>query len=242
MLGYLIKRQLTTQDRLPQLVPDVAHIFRTLLESLEVAFSLFARHANMHDMELGVPAVVNRHAPPDVLASPELELLLEIEHVGHESGYREHTGLGRVPRMDDQAGGGRGGDGRVVVGLHKNGRRGHGAAGGAPPLERVSMDEADVGDVEIVFQILEVVAVAHVAEDLDDPFLAKARDGSKWGCLALAEVSEDRPQIFMHRPAGDAHFAREGFVLGRLLHAQAGGVVLPAEVKPPQATALPPSP
>src|SRR5262245_12226509 len=211
MLGYLINRQLTTQDRLPQLVPDVAHIFRTLLESLEVAFSLFARHANMHDMELGVPAVVNRHAPPDVLASSELELLLEIEHVGHESGYRAKPGLARLPRMDAQA----------VVGFLRNQLRRHDAAAEAPPLERVSMDEADVGDVEIVFQILEVVAVAHVAEDLDDSFLAKARDGSKWGCPALAEVSEDRPQIFMHRPAGDAHFAREGFVLGRLLHPQA---------------------
>src|SRR5262249_5387419 len=64
---------------------------------------------------------------------------------------------------------------------------------------------------------------------------------SSIAAFTIAQVGENQAEILLRRVAADLHFAGEAGVLGGLLDALAGAVVLPAVVEAADAVALHPA-
>src|SRR5579863_560002 len=78
---------------------------------------------------------------------------------------------------------------------------------------RGTMRESDVHRVALVFEIVEVVAIAAIGRCLAHALgfeIAIAREGR---CLALAEIGEDQAEIFARRVGTDADGAAETLAL-----------------------------
>jgi hypothetical protein len=114
----------------------------------------------------------------------------------------------------------------------------------------------DEGDVHRVHAVLDPVAVAvgsdvgrrqtHEAVGIDVLQEGIPRQGwrperSSIAAFSIAQVSKDQAEILLDRIALDLDFAGEARILGRLLDALAGGIVLPAVVEAADAVALDPA-
>src|SRR5579862_9116353 len=83
-------------------------------------------------------------------------------------------------------------------------------------VDRDFVDEMEMGLVKIVLDALEIIA-RHAMRRREeraviDLELGKARER---GRLALAQISEDETQIFLHRIGVDTDLPRKAFFLGR---------------------------
>ena len=128
----------------------------------------------------------------------------------------------------------------AVVGLF----RGDGADGprrSPGPQRRLAVGVGRMGGV--VVHPAEVVARPVLRQTGADHAFGGVEIGEagQRGRLPLAKVGEDEPQVVLHRVAADLHLGGEGVGLARLLHALAGGVVLPAVVAAPERVALHPA-
>src|SRR5579885_3308238 len=103
------------------------------------------------------------------------------------------------------------------------------------------MRKCRVRGIETVLDVLEVIAVPNIGAHFKHAWLLEIRVARQgWG-IAVTEVGEDEAEVLLGGVAADAHLGREGGVLGRHLHALAGGVVLPAVVEAADAVALHPA-
>jgi len=111
------------------------------------------------------------------------------------------------------------------------------------------MRECDVDRVGAVLDVVEVVAGAKVGAAREDAiaFQLRVARQRRWpersgiAAFGIAQVGEDEAQILLARIARDPHLAGEAGVLGGLLDALAGAVVLPAVVEAADAVPLDPA-
>src|SRR5207253_10957977 len=138
---------------------------------------------------------------------------------------------------------------QTVVGLF----HGHRGTAHEPAELRVAVDEGHVHRIDAVLDPVAVAVrtyvsrrVTHEAVGID---VLQERVPWQWGrpehssiaAFSVTEIGEDEAEVLLDGVALDPHFAGEAGVLGGLLDALAGAVVLPAVVDAAEAVPLDPA-
>ena len=111
-----------------------------------------------------------------------------------------------------------------------------------PRAEPAAVRVTEMRVVTRILQVVEEVAGARIAVDVEHDVIGF--EGGKAGQLRrlpLAQIGEDQAQILAGRIAADLYLVAEGLGLGRLLHAPATAVILPAVIEAADVLALDPA-
>ena len=224
----VLNAQLAAQDRFAELDIRAADLAAAGIVALAILFHLFRSGAVDHDIDLKTPmvVVVYGHAPGQVTAML-LARRFKAGHVGPAAlvGVHPTVGEGRAD-IDAPVG-------FFGVDFYRNFDGLVGEQFGLPVRE---------GNMNgIVFHVDDEIAGARVSLDPDLTAQFEIGVARKVRCLAVADISEDQPQIFSHRIGSQPHGFRRRFIFGRNLHALTAAVVLPAVKAAANAVAFDPT-